>query len=178
MKNYAGSIAVLAIASALMTQAAHAQTAQPIPAWDHQIAGAARFVVLADFANTAVLDQETGLVWERAPSTVTVGYFAGVTQCLNNTTGGRKGWRVPSIFELSTLIDPTVAPPAPLLPAGHPFKNVSKAAFFWSSTRDSNVPQPFQWGTNTFDGTVAQYSLGTTGLRVWCVRAPSADSMQ
>jgi len=171
-------LGALLVCAGLMIQPARAQTSQPIPAWDHQIAGAGRFVVLADFANNAVLDLETGLVWERAPSTATIDYFTGARQCLNNTTGGRKGWRVPSIFELSTLIDPTVTT-VPMLPAGNPFKNVSKPGwFFWSSTRDSNVPAPLFWGTNTWDGTTTQNYYATVGLRVWCVRAPSADSLQ
>jgi len=116
-------------------------------------------------------------VWERSPSTATVGYFAGVIQCLNNTAGGRKGWRVPSIFELSTLIDPTVTV-YPLLPGS----SVQERAEAWLLLLEFHArleyAEPLQWGTNTFDGAVNQYFLTTAGLRVWCVRAPSADSLQ
>jgi hypothetical protein len=160
----------------LLMSTAYAQTAQPIPAWDHVIAGAARFEVLRDFGNDAVLDHETGLVWERAPDTsATYPYYLAAQYCLNLSLGGRKGWRVPSIFELSTLLDTTIAPPAPLLPAGHPFRNVSKFLWFWSSTHDTNV-MPLQWGLNTMNGTVLMYFPTTAGMHAWCVRAPSAES--
>jgi hypothetical protein len=166
--------AALLCASLLMSTV-HAQTAQPIPAWDHVIAGAARFEVLRDFGNDAVLDHETGLVWERAPNTsATYQYYGATWYCLNLSLGGRKGWRVPSIFELSTLLDTTV--PSPFLPAGHPFRNVSKPLWFWSSTRETyNVPS-FFWGLNTWDGNVAEYYPATAGMHAWCVRAPSAES--
>ena len=175
MKN-AIPVAALICASALMS-VAHAQTAQPIPAWDHVIPGAARFEILRDFGNDAVLDHETGLVWERSPTTAAYPYYGATNYCLNLSLGGRKGWRVPSIFELSTLLDPTVVPPAPLLPAGHPFKNVSKVfLWFWSSTQETNNTPAFQWGLNTMDGTVAPYPPALGGVHPWCVRAPSADS--
>ena len=38
--------------------------------WDKQFAGPTRFRILSDFGNAAVFDKETGLVWERSPSTV------------------------------------------------------------------------------------------------------------
>jgi hypothetical protein len=171
-----GLMAAIVLAGLAVAPSAQAQTGQPIPAWDHVIRGSSRFVVLSDLANDGVLDLETGLVWERAPSMAQVTWYPATLECLNRTTGGRKGWRVPSIFELSTLIDPSVPPPAPVLPEGHPFRNVSKAAWFWSSTRDSNVPNPLQWGLQTLDGQVLAYFPTTAGVRVWCVRAPSADS--
>ena len=40
----------------------------PEPAWDRKLPAAVRFYVLTDWNNAAVLDKETGLVWERTPS--------------------------------------------------------------------------------------------------------------
>ena len=174
MKNAICGAALLCASLSMST--VHAQTAQPIPAWDHVIAGAARFVVLRDFGNNAVLDQETGLVWERSPTTAAYPYYGATNYCLNLSLGGRKGWRVPSIFELSTLLDTSVAPPAPLLPEGHPFRNVKGPLWFWSSTQETNNAPSFQWGLNTMDGTVAPFPPALGGVHPWCVRAPSADS--
>lgn len=174
MKN---TMLILALVCAGITMSpVRAQTAQPIPAWDHQIVGPTRFVVLSEFANAAVLDRETGLVWERGPTTATFTYYQATSQCLNLAVGGRKGWRLPSIFEFMTLIDPSVPSPGPMLPAGHPFKNVSRQAFFfWTSTRDSGSQYP--WGGNTFDGNVLPYYPYSAGMHAWCVRAPSADNL-
>ena len=38
------------------------------------------------------------------------------------TVGGTKGWRLPSVAELASLVDPANSNPA--LPTGHPFSNV------------------------------------------------------
>ena len=175
MKNATRGSALLC--AGLLMSTVHAQTAQPIPAWDHVISGAARFIVLRDFGNDAVLDQETGLVWERSPNTsATYTYSGAAYYCLNLSVAGRRGWRVPSIFELTTLLDMNVPPPAPLLPEGHPFRNVSKVLWFWSSTQEVNNVPSFQWGMNTMDGQVSQYYPTTAGVHAWCVRGPSADS--
>ena len=48
------------------------------------------------------------------------------------------GWRLPTIDELTTLIDLTQS--NPLLPYKHPFTNVKTGVgvYYWSSTSDSN----------------------------------------
>ena len=40
-----------------------------IPAWDQSLPASTRFVVLTNWGQQAVLDKETGLVWERSPAT-------------------------------------------------------------------------------------------------------------
>jgi hypothetical protein len=60
------------------------------PPWDHQINGPARFRVLSDFNGEAVLDRETGLVWEQSPSTTTRTWFAAHSHCNVETVGNRR----------------------------------------------------------------------------------------
>ena len=48
------------------------------------------------------------------------------------------GWHLPTIEELSTLVDPTVPAPGSALPAGHPFTNII-ASSYWSTTTDVRV---------------------------------------
>ena len=57
--------ALLAAALALTVPAPAA--AKP-PSWDKHIDGPGRFKILAPFDSAAVLDKETGLVWQRAIS--------------------------------------------------------------------------------------------------------------
>jgi hypothetical protein len=40
------------------------------PSWDQELPAAQRFIVLSNLNNEAVLDRETGLVWQRTPGSV------------------------------------------------------------------------------------------------------------
>jgi len=116
-----------------------------VPSWDQTIACTAssncpRFVVLSNMNNDAVLDRETGLVWQRSPSDKQVqGAFAQET-CSSLAIGDRQGWRVPSLPELKSLVLPSKS--APALPDGHPFMNVHFSGaptfdVYWTSTQDT-----------------------------------------
>ncbi|HKA41023.1 MAG TPA: DUF1566 domain-containing protein [Burkholderiales bacterium] len=62
---------------------------------------------MANWNSEAVLDRETGLVWQRSP----VGHGrwnVASSQCLLAKTGGRVGWRLPTVNELASLLDPSV----------------------------------------------------------------------
>jgi hypothetical protein len=98
--------------------ALHAQTKAPGPFYPIPIlsqklqcatqATCPRFVGLSNWNNAAVLDRETGLVWERSRSNSSgFTYFTAQTHCAGLSVGGRLGWRLPSVQELATLIDQT-----------------------------------------------------------------------
>lgn len=89
------------------------------PSWDQTLPANTRFVVLSNFGGAAVLDRETGLVWEKAPDPTGVTWNVARLACANKSVGGRKGWRLPSLPEIASLIDPAQSNPA--LPIGHPF---------------------------------------------------------
>jgi enamine deaminase RidA (YjgF/YER057c/UK114 family) len=80
--------------------------------WDKAMPASQRFVVLAAFNNDAVLDKETGLVWEKSPQSAAVSLPNARLACANKAVGGRKGWRLPALPELASLVDPSVASPA------------------------------------------------------------------
>jgi hypothetical protein len=101
----------------------------PTLRWDQALPAAQRFVVLAAFNSDAVLDRETGLVWEKSPAVTPHTWSNARFHCANRNVGGRKGWRLSSFAELSSLVDPSVAPPGPTLPPGHPFMNVQSAGY-------------------------------------------------
>lgn len=109
--------------------------------WDKKIDDARRrFRVLPSFNNEAVLDRETGLVWERSPSTQAVPWSNGRLMCAQKAIGGRGGWRLPAFNELTSLVDPDVKETdVPRLPAAHPFLDVQPGPY-WSATAFAEEP--------------------------------------
>jgi len=113
------------------------------------------------------LDQNTGLVWEKSPQTVTATWNGARFTCINKNVGGQKGWRLPSIPELASLIDPSVVPPGPTLPSGHPFSDVQSAGY-WSATTSAE-DRSDAWFVYFGIGFVDSDSKTHTG-HAWCVR--------
>ena len=144
--------------------------------WDKNLSSGSRFVLLTAFNNEAVRDNETGLVWEKTlrltPNFPTV-WDSATFGCAEHRTGGRMGWRLPSLAELGSLVDPT-AVTGPTLPVGHPFVNVQASAY-WSATTIAGDPTA-AWAIDLGDGTVHKLAKTTPGFG-WCVRGPmNADS--
>ena len=59
----------------------------------------------------AVLDKETGLVWERSPATGKKSLGAAVVYSTTRVLAQRKGWRLPAIEELLSLVNPGATNP-------------------------------------------------------------------
>ena len=135
-------------------------------AWNRKLLAGPRFLVQTDWNSEAVLDKETGLVWERSPQLTVETWSSARVTCANQTLGNRKGWRLPSIPELTSLIDPSVAP-GPTLPPGHPFTNV-QSALYWSASTFAGNPT-IAWGVNFLNGFV-DITFKALNNQVWCVR--------
>ncbi len=171
-------LAALALAGSPAHAATSAGPYYATPSWDQQLqcdtpATCPRFIVLSNWSSAAVLDRETGLVWEQAPDgTNTYPWSnADITltaawHCNRLTVGNRKGWRLPTLQELASLVDPSH--PNPALPAGHPFSSSVQSSYYWSaSTSASNAS--LAWAVGLFDGDVSvDYKADT--LFAWCVR--------
>jgi Protein of unknown function (DUF1566) len=142
------------------------------PSWDQTLPASTRFVVLSNFSNAAVLDRETGLVWEQSPSTTTLTWESAQVACLTKNVGGRRGWKLPSIQELASLVDPTAS--SPELPAGHPFTNV-QSSDYWSATTSANSDTA--WVVFFNDGFVGGDHKSIT-VYVWCVRGGPGGDVQ
>jgi hypothetical protein len=145
-----------------------------------------RFEVLADFNNEAVLDKETGLVWEKSPDTNTYGLQAAQNRCnglcMYYTAGGRCGWRIPTVQELESLIDPTrfSIQDVSTLPTGNPFSNV-QSGYYWSATVSPWGGSPSAWSVRfSTSGYNPPTSVGavTNQEYVWCVRGGSGVDEQ
>jgi uncharacterized protein DUF1566 len=140
--------------------------------WDQQFFGAQRFKVLGVFGNAAVFDKETGLVWEQSPSTVTFTPLDAHAHCNTALVGNRFGWRLPTIQELASLIDPTQANPA--LTSGHPFSNVNGTTndCYWSATPAFGGTEP-PWSVNFGNNGLVTFGgcgSGDGKNLCWCVR--------
>jgi len=85
-----------------------------------------------DSTDDIVLDKATGLMRPRDGNIFNTdkGWQDAVLSCHNLALGYRKGWRLPTIEELSSLFD--ISQGSPALPSGHPFINVQNS--YWSST--------------------------------------------
>ena len=171
-----GFTAVGMLAVILTAKPAHAANSNgpyyAEPAWDQKLPVQNRFLVLSNWNNEAVLDRETGLVWERVPESTTGVWNAMIGVCANKNVGGRKGWRMPAFAELASLIEPSAKNPA--LPADHPFANVTLAAY-WSATTRAEVPTT-AWLVDFRDALVGSI-IKTISLHVWCVRGPMHESL-
>lgn len=98
---------------------------------DHS--SAARFV--AAFPG-AVLDKQTGLVWEEMPDATPRTWTDATRYCLDKTVVGTIGWRLPSMAELKSLQHLSMGPP--FVPAGV-FTRVQSSTY-WSVSTSAKVP--------------------------------------
>jgi len=134
-----------------------------------------RFEVLRAFNSEAVLDHETGLVWERQPSNQLVAWPNARLMCARKAVGGRGGWRLPAFDELATLIDPAVAI-GPCLPVGHPFLNV-QAGDYWTVTVFNNQPgftMAVSFQFNPGEVGVSDANINGAPKHAWAVRGGGA----
>ena len=139
------------------------------PFWDDQVNNTGRFKVLSEFSNAAVFDKETGLVWDQSPNTTTRTWFNALTHCYQREVGSRKGWRLPTVEELTSLVDINNISPA--LPTGHPFTLTSaqEDGGYWSATTDAfNTSRA--WGVDLGGGSDVSTGDKSGSSFVWCVR--------
>lgn len=122
----------------------------------------------------AVLDRETGLVWERVPNSESMSWDTAVRSCQWAYHGGRLGWRLPTASELMTLGDTSQTDTG--LPAGHPFTTGIGDAF-WTSTQDAASPlgRAIKYDFKVF---LTSGELKDNNYRAWCVRAPAGPDLQ
>ena len=135
--------------------------------WDDNLPSASGFTVLSTFGGAAVRDNNTGLVWEKAPDATDAGILSwaqATGTCVNKTVGGMVGWRLPSVVELISVRDPSLPPP--FVPASI-FTGV-QFSFYWSATTRADDPTA-AWNVLFNNGDVNN-SNKNIGLHTWCVR--------
>jgi hypothetical protein len=173
------------LALGMLTLSAHAAEAQTTavgpyyatPSWDQQLQCDApntcpRFIVLSNWRDAefpsggaAVLDRETGLVWERSPDISVQARSTASLRCASSYLGGRWGWRLPGLQELLSLFIRDAVTGDLLLPPGHPFQDADPLTY-WASTISE---QTSFWGVGG-SGTIRAGAASGFELRRWCVR--------
>jgi hypothetical protein len=172
MKSIRRSLVGLSLSGVILLAGAPAQAQTTsngpyyaTPSWDQTLPAATRFIILSNFAGAAVLDRNTGLVWEKSPETTTQTWQSARATCIEKNVGGQLGWRLPGIPELFSLMDRANSQPS--LPTGHPFLNV-QSNFYWSATSDAVFPIA-AWSGSFFNGSAGDFNKTFTA-HAWCVR--------
>lgn len=130
--------------------------------------------------NDCVLDQETGLVWPRNAFSMqqTLDWMTANRVCRTFNLNFRNGWRLPSVEELSSLVDTGMVNYA--LPYGHPFLNVQAGSgipAYWTCTNEEN-PSSTAYIVNLWRSSNGGDLVGVTDksclCNVWPVRGGTA----
>jgi len=80
-----------------------------------------------------VTDNQTGLMWLKNAGLVSQrDWDRAINFCEGLKIAGYNDWRLPTVKELFSLVDPSQYRPA--LPEGHPFTNVQSSGYWSSST--------------------------------------------
>ena len=125
-----------------------------------------------DATGDLVFDKETGLIWERCPGLASgMAWPDACVYCYNKALGNRKGWRLATVEELTSLIDPN-AESSPALPKGHPFSIGSGSApYVWSATTlPSEGSEALILDLDTGDVKEQDKTGDGHGEWAWCVR--------
>jgi hypothetical protein len=142
------------------------------PAWGEVLPSESRFELVL-IGGAAVLDKETRLVWEKAPSAAAENWHRAHGSCNGLSLGGRKGWRLPTVQELTSLLE--AGELNTTLPDGHPFENVQPLAY-WSANLIA-ADSRFAWGVSFLDGSVGYLRVNASKL-TWCVRGGTGVDIQ
>jgi hypothetical protein len=144
-----------------------------LPVWSQKLraddgepdgCNSSRFKCVLD--GQAVLDKETGLVWEKNAGLYGAeDWVEAKFWCILSGAGGRDGWRLPTAFELNSLRE--YCPNDNIwLPCGHPFINIQDD--YWSATTSPlDASRARYFGTS--DGSIGSDSK-TVAKHFWCVR--------
>jgi hypothetical protein len=120
----------------------------------------------ADIGNGIVRDNVTGLEWQQTTAPGTYNWDGALAYCDNLTLGSYSDWRLPTVKELSTLVDSSCPYPGPTINMTY-FPN-TQASLYWSSTTLAVPPYndwlvSFQYGY--VDGGYNSYGIYVRAVR-------------
>jgi hypothetical protein len=143
------------------------------PTWSLDMPANERFVPALPNHGSAVLDRETGLVWQSAPfmtnNSQDFNYYDNL--CRNGNWNNKSAWRLPTLNELRSLFIDYNTPPATPYFSINPADHIA----YWTITPDINDPDKVWYVDFSASGsgshnTALKTSTGIAGA--WCVRGP------
>lgn len=128
---------------------------------------------MAVLGGAAFCDKATGLVWDGSPDTDPQNsWTSAISHCTARTVGGQKGFHLPMIEQLTSLL-PLLADDLNSATGDGPFTGVQSAGY-WSATSNANVPTD-AWIVFFGSGDVFTGNRGVVVFRpAWCARGGQA----
>jgi hypothetical protein len=160
MRSYTSRVQSLSLVAALLSVGPSHRARADAPPSQYSILDAKAGVVV---------DRKTKLVWERSPLTEVRSYTDAQNYCARLTLDNSTAWRLPTLRELVTLLDPRAQNPAidrtafPSTPFSEPY---------WTSTeyqKKSGTCKNCTWLVNFGEGSAGPYDLTAMQGRVRCV---------
>ena len=171
---------LVGISAALLAGYSNAQTVAngpyyATPAWDQTMVPSVRYIVLSNMSSAAVLDRETGLVWEKTPDNAFRNWISARQFCVQKTVGNRMGWRLPSVSELSSLYNVGGSGFTGGLP-GAPFVNGRSGYWTGNGLVDFGTQLAFIVSFTIGLGDGAFLQIANSEFSAWCVRGASGGN--
>jgi hypothetical protein len=138
----------------------------PMPNTQDDVAGGAGYLAgFTDNGNGTITDNVTKLIWQKVVSTTKYSLADAAAYCAALTLGGQSDWRLPTVIELTSIVDYGQGNPSI---NGVYFPNTPSDDFFWTSTRWAESSSSAWYIYFNFGYT--NYLTGNYALYARCVR--------
>ena len=120
-----------------------------------------------DNGDGTVTDKLTGLMWQQTVPTMAYTWSGAVAYCSSVNLDSHTDWRLPTVVELVSIVDYSVASPSPAINSTAFPGTPTALDFFWSSTPVAGSASN-AWGIDTAGAVTIQDVSGAFYVR--CVR--------
>ena len=129
-------------------------------------AGGANPQSYTDDGDGTVTDKITGLMWQQAAPATMYSWADALTYCPTLTLGGHGDWRLPTVIELSSLVDRSTSTGPTINTTAFPN---APTTYFWTSSPSAGSPTS-AWAVSFGSGFVSGNAGSSGPFSVRCVR--------
>ncbi|MGX9728816.1 MAG: Lcl domain-containing protein [Candidatus Electronema sp. VV] len=126
----------------------------------------AAFATFQNNGDGTVTDSQTGLIWQKTPSTETKNWQEALAACADLTLAGQSDWRLPNRNELQSIVDYRYADPAI---DSRSFPDVL-GGNFWTSTTNVFASPSYAYTVDFTSGAVSSYDKASNSFQLLAVR--------